>query len=243
MSFRVLAENRLESGTVTVTSAAAGFGKERLYDRNRGDRWKATSTATQNIDLDGGIKVKASALGLINHNLAGATVEVYRGDSSPAATLITRFVVAGTSGDLYIAWAQFQHRYWRTRILTPAVAPEIGELLLGSVRAVALNPVLRSSGLATIGNVHRDRTRTGVPFAIRLGDKRRALNPEWTALPADGLTQIETAFDDCFQGAKNVLVFPSAGGVRWMSWLDERLDPVPVGNDKYELALHFEDAP
>lgn len=242
MSLKLLAGNHYETGTVTVTSEVAGFEKHRLYDRNRGDRWKAESTATQHLDVDAGSKVGSSALGIINHNLTGATIEIYRGNAAPAATLITRFIVPSTR-DLYVAWAVFQHRHWRTSIVTPPVAPQIGELLLGRARVIKLSPILRSSGVPTIGNVKRDRTRAGVPFSIRLGDKRRAFRPEWTALPDSDVRQVETAFDDCYQGAKNLVVVLADGSVRWMSWLDEELDPVPVGNGQNELALHFEDAP
>lgn len=63
---RLLAQNLVRLGTLTATSEAAGFPKERLFDRARYLRWKATSAIAQDLILDCGYPRAASAMALVN---------------------------------------------------------------------------------------------------------------------------------------------------------------------------------
>lgn len=239
----LLADNILETATVTATEAA-GFETERLFDRNRGDRWKGSALADQDIDVDAGAAVDANALGLINHNCKGCTIRVLRGTAAPADVQVAQIRLA-TNADVFIVWSLARFEHWRVRILNPTVTPEIGELVLGRYRNVTLNPLLGSSRPFQIGNVHIDRTRTKTPFGIRLGDERMGYAPRWTGVPDADVSRIQTAFRECYQGAKNLVVVLPDGEARWMTWLqpEQRIRPVPVGGGRNELELYFEDAP
>lgn len=134
----MLFENILEDGTLTATSETAGFLVANLINWKQATkfRWKATSTATQNIDIDLGVGNTAAptALAIGGHNLftAGASYAVLSGAASPPGDSILAATAATTDLPEIATWsAPTARRYWRIQITGSSVAPQIGVLTLG----------------------------------------------------------------------------------------------------------------
>lgn len=245
MSIILLGENLIEASTatVTVTSAASGKPITRVYDRDRSLQWEGGSAAQMDIDVDlGASPTAADAFALVNHNITGVTVTLYGDNSSPPTT--SRATSAPASADVLVTFTTQTLRYWRVRIPVMASAARLGELLLGTRRTISQNPTLPSGRAHTVGNVRRYLSPGGYPWAVQRGDKRAALRMDWRGLSETDLTALENAFDDCDQGAKHLVVQDSGGTVRWMRWLNERLDPEASGRstDLVDVSSDFEAA-
>jgi hypothetical protein len=241
VSVILFAQSFYETGTVTVTSEAAGKPKARLADRDRGPQWEATSTAQQDLDLDNGSAKSATALALVNHNLSGVTVEVYKGSTSPPGALVAALAV-NADPFLSVFGGSHTERYWRVRIPAGAAVAKIGELLMGIPRTIAQNPFVRQSAKVTVGNVRRDMSPGGYAHAVRQGVKRIRLPYGWPAMGSADVATLEAAFDEVDQGAKNLLVQDVSGILRWMAWLSTEITPVPIGGGQFEVAIELEEA-
>ena len=241
MSLILFAANLLETATVTVTSAAAGKPVTRLYDRDRGPQWEATSNAQQDIDLDNATAKDATHVAFVNYSIT-TQVDFYHGAAFPPATLLDTWTLSGDP-DLRALTSAVLSRYMRIRIRNGGVTPKLGELFIGVPRTITLNPYYRQSGKGTVGNVQRDRSRAGHLWAVQRGVKRIRLPYGWLTLSDANLTTLEAAYDELNQGAKNLVVQDPNATSRWMSWLDERLAPVPVGGGLNEIAIELEEAP
>jgi hypothetical protein len=225
-----------------ISSAPATSLLDRLSDRDRGPQWQAASTAIVDLVIDAGVgkTLSASHLALINHNL---TVVVYVLTSPTGASYTLR--ASGTpNADPWVLplGGTFADRFWDVQISATAAAAKLGELLLGLGRTVVDNPFIRSAGLITVGNVGRDITPGGNRRSVLRGPKRERLAWAWNGMPAADLVNYLAAYSDVNQGAKKLIVQDQLGVARWMDWLDESIEPVPVGNGLSEVKGTFETA-
>jgi len=115
----------------TKYATVAGFGKERLIDYRGALLMRfSASQSDHDIELDRGAGFDATQWSRLvipaGHNLAGTTIEVYSGASSPAATLRGTFAGVG-SGWLDLAFTAAADRYFRIEFTT-AGTWELGEL-------------------------------------------------------------------------------------------------------------------
>jgi len=169
--------------TLSVTpAAAAGFPVSNITDWRMGTayRWKATSTASQYIDLDAGAgnTLTADTICVGGHNLSGATIRV---NADATATPTTQVLTSGdyTATD-NLPFLQLINstaaRYWRIIIITPPLAPQIGVITLGrriDYEAGALpdlDPYQRSS------NVEPFINNNGSPIGVNVRSKTKTFN-------------------------------------------------------------------
>lgn len=156
----ILYKNYLANNTLTVTSTASGYSINNIIDWRTYTKWKANSTADQNIDAfvdndqaylelaeggwletEGGYLELASgvapdALFIFNHNLftVGATVEVqYSTDGGSTYTTLHSFSPATNLAQLEIFNESdiIVSQYWRIKLSGLTAAPEIGVMMLG----------------------------------------------------------------------------------------------------------------
>lgn len=255
----MFAQNLLElSAAVISATPAAGAVKPiaRLYDRDRALQYAAMETWLLNdiapltvaqgpsgqvdIDIDLGSAQAVAGWALVNHNITGVTVTLFGDNSSPAST--SRDTVAPALADTLRTFGTLTLRYWRVRIPAMAVAPMLGELLLGTPRVITQNPALRQSGTSTLGNVTRDYSPAKISTSTRKGSPRSRLPYGWTGLPDADLTTLRTAYTECRQGADKLLVQDVLGILRWMDWISASLEPVPIGNGLSEISIELEEA-
>jgi hypothetical protein len=224
--------NILETSTVTVTTEAATGPRTRLYDRDRGPQWSATTAANQDIDLERATTIAASGLAIINHNITGLTVTLSSGASFPPGT--TRATVVIDADPFFVAFAEGSDKDWRVHIAAPATPPVIGELLIGTPRTIAY-PFIDHGGTGTLGNVSRDRSPGGYRWGVKRGAKRVRLPWAWRGMTGAELTALLAAYDDIDQGAKNLLVRDELGVLRWMSCEAEAIEPTPITSDLFAV--------
>lgn len=261
----IFADNRLEdtASVVAVTPAGAAALIARLFDRDHDAPWTGdpeltairdiaplplawndpTSTV---ISIDLGSNLAVTGWALVNHNLTGITVTLKGDTTSPPST--TRDSFSATAVDTLRTFASLSLRYWTITIPAMATAPSIGELLLGVPAVINERPFVEKAARVTVGNVRRDRSPAGHPWSARRGVSRRKLPWGWNGLSATNLTLVETAFADCEEGVRNVLVRDESGTLRWMTWMDEALEPRPTGigvdgEQQYDLAITLEQVP
>lgn len=135
----ILFENIFEDGTVTQTSEASGFPIENALDWRIGTpfRWKATSTALQNIEVDLGVGVTAQPTAIVigGHNLGteSCTYKVLADSSTPPGNTILAATAAADDLPVISTWSTpTAYRYWRVQISAASANPvQIGALTLG----------------------------------------------------------------------------------------------------------------
>lgn len=242
MSVIFFAQNLLESATTVAVSPAALTAKPitRIYDRDRGPQYEGGSVAEADIDIDFGVATAITGWALVNHTATGVTVTLFGDSSTPPTTSRDSFSATGV--DVLRIFGSLSLRYWRIRIPVMAAAPKIGELLLGNPRTVSQNPFVRQSAVVAVANVQRDVSPGGYGWTVRKGVKRVRLPYGWTSVSTADVQTLLGAFDEVDQGAKNLLVQDISGTLRWMAWVSQEMNPVPIGGGEYELTIELEEA-
>ena len=239
MSWLIFAQNLLESASSITVSPTSVSDKPitRLYDRDRSFQYVGGSAAETDIDIDLGSALPVTAIAFVNHNITGVTISIRADSSSPGTT--ERATLAATGADAIVSVTQTL-RYWRVRIPVMAVAPQIGEILLGVPRTVSQNPVLAGAARVRRPNVRVDESSGGYSVGVKLGVKRTVLQPAWNYITVADLAALQGAADDSDDGVKQILLQDEESAIRWMSWRLVDLKPVPIipttsGATAYEL--------
>lgn len=182
--------NLLETGTVSVTSAATGYAKENAYDWLPYDYWKAAASGTVYLTVDMGSATAANCWGLAFHDLhdhSGTIKPQYSTDNVTWNDFDT--VQTPSSGLCIFRIVTARNvRYYRFQIASTSVASVIGALFIGQALALPnevpipfVSPVLgrdnkimnsTSEGGSFLG---RSRIKNGVEFAI----EQRAVTTAW----------------------------------------------------------------
>jgi len=174
----VFHENIFENNTPTATSAVAGFPITNITDWRLGTayRWKATSTATQNIDIDAGSTQSLNTLVIGGHNLGTGTasVELLKGAASPAATNVTGPTAITSDLPWIITFNEgVARQHWRIQITSAGVAAQTGIITLGrridySAGALLdLDPYHRASSVEPFIN------NNGSPIGVNVRSKTK----------------------------------------------------------------------
>jgi hypothetical protein len=129
----LLYDNRFIDGTITATDTAADYDVNNIKDLRAYTFWKAASAGTKYLTVDCGSEKSADSLGIIGHNLftAGAMLSV---ESSSDGSVYTERLAAFTpSSDKTVlkTFSSVSARYWRIKIVTATVAPQLAVVMLG----------------------------------------------------------------------------------------------------------------
>lgn len=219
----ILFENDIwENGTLTETTEAAGFPHESVNDWRMSTpyRWKATTTATQELDCDiGAATGQPTAAAIGGHNLAtvSATWRVLYSDNG--ADYTEAFAAQAPADDM----PQMQtftmssaHRYWRLEIAgSPTAVAQIGVFTLGREMEFEQGPMpdLDPYGYEVQQDVSRNERGAFIGSNIRYIEKRFNVShsPGMTTAgfyaPASGIS-----FDDDFTP------HVQAGKPFWFAW-------------------------
>lgn len=250
MSLTLFAQSLLESATVTA-SVGDLYPLARLYDRDHGPQYSpgfpqawapfydivplpialdGLALAQVDIDVDlGATPSPVTGWALVNHNVTGVTATLFGKATFPPDTTIDSVAPAGVT--FLRTFTSQTLRYWRLRIPTMAVAPSIGEFLLGVPHTITQNPILESAAPTIVGNVARDRTPAGYPRKTKKGAPRARLAYRWNYIVAGtDHAALAAVFALVDEGAKNLLVKDQDGVLRFMEVTDGEVSPVPVVN-------------
>jgi len=133
MSSIILAENVLENATLTATSTASGYDKENLKDRRPWTKWKATSTVTQNIDVDIGSSTTIDTFGFSGHNFGDVRPSVAYFYWDGFAWVSMGGYSTPVTNNTYIVKFNSQTAVkFRVQFLAPTAAVEVGIIFIGA---------------------------------------------------------------------------------------------------------------
>lgn len=126
----VLFDNLFLSGTITVSTEAAGFPKENAVSENTNKSWQPTALpATLTVDLTTATTLDAFSIVAHNCGTKGNTITL---ESSPDnSTWTVRCTVVPTDDTTILGlFTPVSARYWRIRIVNGTV-PNIGVAIIG----------------------------------------------------------------------------------------------------------------
>jgi hypothetical protein len=257
-SIWILYRNIYETSTVTVTTENSSYPKERLYDRDIGKFYKATSTATQYLKADQGATTIYDIDTLIipaGHNLdVGGTTDLFwdysdngsvwpmgpPGIDVPAIQNITdndRIVLEATG----VA----THRYWRAQLKFLNANPELYELWMGEKIEFA-NVVKYGGDEGLKGNVVRTDSLSGIPHLLHQGVDREYRRYIFS-FDVDCVTSAQRdAWNDFLEHSRYKPFWLKDLNETWyyMSLVDPNIGPLtrPIIN-KYEVVVEFIEVP
>jgi hypothetical protein len=134
---KILYNSILDGATLSATDTASGYDVNNIIDLRPYTLHKFNAPGTKYITADCGSAVSADALAIVGHNLKTA-----------AATVSVEYSSDNFAGDINVALAGFQPdddtallkefttqsaRFWRIKIVTAAVAAQIGVALIGAI--------------------------------------------------------------------------------------------------------------
>lgn len=262
MSVTLAAHSYLDKAPTVVATTPAGSAEliARLFDRDNGPPWTgepeltalrdisplslAWNTPTEwIIKIDLGSNLPVTGIGFIHHNLNGITVTVKADTTTPPTT--TRDTFNATGVDVLRTFASLSLRYWWITLPAMTDPPSIAEIVFGIPAVITENPRDNQAGLATLGNVRRDRAPSGKPYTSKRGVSRGRLPWGWEGISDANVARIRQAFADCDEGAKDIVVSDHVGVIRWMSLTSEAIEPKPVAGALgiNELVIELEDSP
>src|SRR4030067_1601430 len=129
----ILADDRFLDGTPTATDTAAGYNVLFIRDYKTFTSWKAASAGTKYLTVDCGTAKGADCIAFAGHNFGtgAAQISVESSDNGTDwVERITPFTVNDDKAALR-TFASASDRYWRTKIASPTIAPQVAVLLAG----------------------------------------------------------------------------------------------------------------
>lgn len=131
----ILAENILEEAvTLEATNTDADFDVAHIIDRRPYTFWKAEAEGTLYITASLPEAVAANCIGIIGHNFGTAEAEItlqHSANGTDWADALAMFEPL-TDKALLKTFTLATKQYWRLKIVTSAVIPELAVLFIGS---------------------------------------------------------------------------------------------------------------
>ncbi|MBU1864249.1 MAG: hypothetical protein KKH94_11340 [Candidatus Omnitrophica bacterium] len=131
----ILAENILEdAGTLEATNTAEDFDIANIIDRRPYTFWKAEAEGTLYITATLAEPVAADCIGIIGHNFGTAEAEItlqHSDNGSDWSDALDMFEPT-TNKAILKTFILATKQYWRLKIVTTAIAPELAVLFVGS---------------------------------------------------------------------------------------------------------------
>jgi len=122
--------------TATDTEATGDYAAAYIQDLRPYTTWKAASSGTKYLTIDAGAAVAVDSLAILSHNLGTVSATVRLESSTTGAWAgeeVEQIAGFSPSTDLVImkTFTQATIRYWRVKIVTGALAAEIGICMIG----------------------------------------------------------------------------------------------------------------
>lgn len=146
---RIGYENPARTGTLSASTAAAGFPAASAQNDNTWERWKPTALpATWRIDM--GAARFIDYFGIAAHDLkaSGCTVRAQYSTDDAAWSNASDIATPLTEEAIMLLFPKVSARYWRLLVAGAAVMPSIGVIFMGSVLTM-MRPIYR--GITPLG--------------------------------------------------------------------------------------------
>ncbi len=181
----VLYDNRFLDGTPTATDEVAGYSILNIRDLREYTSWWAASSGTKYLTVNCAGAKTADALGIAEHNLgtAGATVSV---ESSPDNAVWTErlagFVPADDRPILKYFTTAFA-QYWRVKIVTASVAPQVAVCVLGARLEFPYPPTAPYTPYILKAKAEANRSKAAIILGTNYQYRTVRLSPSWEVVP------------------------------------------------------------
>src|SRR3990170_2717469 len=180
----ILADNRFLDGTPTATDTAAGYDVLFIRDYKTFTSWKAASVGTKYLTVDCGSAKSADCIAFAGHNFGtgAALVSVESSDNGTDWTeRIVPFAVVDDKAALRM-FASVSARYWRAKIASPTIAPQVAVLLVGLRITFPYPPDAPFSPGKEGMEVSAARSRTGQLLGVDVRFKPYSIRAQWSDL-------------------------------------------------------------
>jgi len=180
----ILADNRFLDGTPTATDTAVGYDVLFIRDYKTFTSWKAASVGTKYLSVDCGSAKSADCIAFAGHNFGtgAAQISVESSDNGTDWTeRITPFSVTTDKAALR-TFASASARYWRTKIASPTIAPQVAVLLVGLRITFPYPPDAPFSPGKEGMEVSAARSRTGQLLGVDVRFKPYSIRAQWSDL-------------------------------------------------------------
>src|SRR3990172_1936868 len=201
----MLANNVYRNGTLTVTSEDTSYPKTNLIDNARFTKWKATSSATQNIQ----IQLAAANQRLVDtliidtgHNLlaAGASITFQRSTNGSSWTDLVASVAA-TAGIIVKRFTAAPYAYYRLHITGATVIPELIQLWAGASFSLTRAPKVPFDPDMAETEIIKTVTEGGVPQHSKKYTRRK-ISADWSFIETAFYTNFSQWWTDTGQGSR-----------------------------------------
>jgi hypothetical protein len=172
MSKPIIAYKNIFASGVTATDTAATYSVDNIYDWRPYTSWKADSFGTKYITMDAGAAVDVDTLCFQTHNLGTASATVSLESSTTGAwggEEVEQIAGFQPANDNAIAkvFTQATVRYWRVKIITGAIAAQIGCVVLGAQMIFPTYPGKPFTADSQGVNVTANNPRGGHIFRVK----------------------------------------------------------------------------
>jgi hypothetical protein len=197
----ILYDNRFNDGIPAATDTAAGFDVLNIRDLRPFTLWQAASPGTKYITVDCGSAKSADCLALIRHNLYSSSASVSVESSTTGAWAgeqVERLAPFTPSSDkaLLKTFPTATARYWRLKIVTAAIAPNIGVAMLGAKLLFPYPPDTPYIPYKEGIEAETSRGKTGDPLGVVVRFKPVEVNARFSVLSRTWALSTYKAFWD-----------------------------------------------
>lgn len=181
----ILADNRFSDGTPTATDTASGYSILHIRDLKTYTAWRANTAGTKYLVVDCGSAKSADVLGIVAHNLGTAEAAISV-DSSPDNSYWTERLAAFTPSSDKATLKTFTKasaRYWRVKIVSASVIPQVAVCLLGERLTFPYPPEAPFSPVLESMEADVAISKTGVLLGTTVRFKPVRIDISWKYLP------------------------------------------------------------
>jgi hypothetical protein len=169
-------------GIPTATDTATGYDVLNIRDLKQFTSWKAASYGTKYFTIDCGSAKSADAIGISRHNLGTAAASVSVESSANGTDWTERLAAFVPTNDKSIlkTFTTASAQYWRVKIVTAAVAPQVAVCLLGVRMTFPYSPDAPYAPVAESIEASTSRGKTGQFLGATIRFKPYTISPRWT---------------------------------------------------------------
>ena len=178
----VLADSRFLEGTPTATDTASGYDVLNIRDLREFTAWRAASSGTKYLSVNCGAAIVADTLGIKCHNLGTAEADVSVESSNDGSSWTERLAPFTPTNDKAIMkrFSGVSGAYWRVKIVTASVAPQIAVCMVGEGIEFPFPPDGPYVPATLSSEAESIKGKTGILLGSIVRFKPYRISPRWS---------------------------------------------------------------
>jgi hypothetical protein len=254
MSISFLANNLVDSATLTASTENAQFPVSNLKNDFRTKVFRSTSNS-DNIVIDLGAAAAADSFGIVDNwrdgfGVTAITLEGNSADSWGAPAFTTTIALDTTFGVGVKTFAEQSYRYWRIVATSTLGYCELANVFLGKANTITTNGPSYNWSYRNKDIKSQQETRYGQKFIDNIGQRKELSNFKFEVL---NQTELQVLFD-VFDNRRTVsplflkigdgtnVILPDEDRVNGMYYFDREPSFSNTTAGFYSVTLNFEEA-